>query len=344
MRVWIDLAAPPQVLFFRPIIAALQRDGHELLVTVRNFNNAPGIATRLAINHTVVGRHGGRRTSAKGVAILARAGELAMLAHRFRPHLATSHNSYAQAIAAALLRVPLVTAMDFEHQPANHISFRLAQTVVVPEFFPSGALRRFGAHFGRVVRYPGTKEEIYLADFQPDQNFPLDFGLPPSRIVVTMRPPARSALYHGFENTLFDAAVERIATEPSAFIVLLGRDGTNNSWSHFANVFVPKVPVDGPNLVFWSDLVVSGGGTMNREAAVVGTPAYTVYAGKPIAVDDYLIQLGRMKRISSAADLEQLALQKKIRGAVLARADGLHRILDVLVATLGGSESLTVRA
>jgi predicted glycosyltransferase len=150
------------------------------------------------------------------------------------------------------------------------------------------------------------------------------------RVIVTMRPPARSAVYHNFEDTLFDAALEQIAAEPSTFIVLLERDRSTEAWSRYANVSVPSGAVDGPNLVYWSDLVVSGGGTMNREAAVLGTPAYSVFAGRPIAVDDYFIGLGRMKRIRSVADLRHMAVEKKANGTPLARADGLQRILQVV--------------
>ena len=329
LRIWIDIAAPPQVLFFRPIVEALHGAGHRCLVTIRDFSRAPQIATQLGMAHVVVGRHGGQGTAAKGVAMLARVRDLIRIARQFAPDLAASHNSYAQALAAAVLRVPLVTAMDYEHQPANHLSFRLATRVLVPEAFPEDALRRCGAHGDAVVRYSGVKEEVYLADFAPDRSFPSTFGLPPEQIIVTMRPPARSALYHRFENPLFEAALDRISAVSAATILLLDR-GSDPRWTRFPNVRVVQTAVDGPNVVYWSDLVVGGGGTMNREAAVLGTPAYSVFAGKPIAVDDYLIQQGRLTRIESAADLDRIAIRKRLANQPHARSAGLQQILAVL--------------
>jgi predicted glycosyltransferase len=328
LRIWIDLATPPQVLFFRPIYQALRQAGYPLLVTVRDFSRAPEIAVRLGMEHRVIGRHGGKGTRAKGLAILRRVGELAAVARKFRPDIAVSHNSYAQALASPLLRVPLLTAMDYEHQPANHISFRIARRVLVPEPFPESALRKYGASPRRVVRYPGVKEEVYLADFQPDPEFPTKMRIPSDRVLVSMRPPARSAIYHRFDNPLFDVAVHRMADEPNAYVVLLDRTGAYDG--RFPNVHVPRTAVDGPNLLYWSDLVIGGGGTMNREAAVLGTPVYNLYAGEASAVDDYLVALGRMARVTSVDELDGVIVRKKTARGVQARADGLQQILEVL--------------
>ncbi len=331
MRIWIDLAGPPQVLFFRPIIEAFARSNDEVLVTVREFGGAPAIACRLGIPHHVVGRHGGHGTVAKGMAILRRVADLASIARPFRADVAVSHNSYAQALAAAWLRLPLVTAMDFEHQPANHISFRLARRVLVPQAFPDSALRRFGADRSRVVRYPGVKEEVYLADFEPDPTFPASLGLPLDRIIVTMRPPAHSALYHRFGNPMFEAALDYVSADPRTMVVLVGRQG-GASFANTERLLSPDRVVDGPNLAFYSDLVIGGGGTMTREAAVLGTPAYTLYAGNPIAVDDYLIRQGRLERLRSRADLGRLEFRKKPPARSLARAGGLQVMLETIHA------------
>jgi predicted glycosyltransferase len=329
MRIWIDLAAPPQVQFFRPIWRALRSDSHELLVTVRDFGRAPEIAARLGIPHRVVGRHGGRGTARKAVAIVQRAGGLVQMARQFRPDVAVSHNSYAQALAAQVLRVPLVTAMDYEHQPANHVGFRLAHRVLVPDAFPQWALSKYGAPRHGVVRYPGIKEEVYLSDFAPRAGFRETLGVTADHILVTMRPPARSALYHRFDNPLFDACVEHAATAPRTHVIVLDRS-VGQRWRHFANVVVPATAVDGPNLIYWSDVVIGAGGTMNREATVLGTPAYNVYAGRPSAVDDYLVSVGRMRRVVDANGVSAIALRRKESAGVVANRAGLDRILGVI--------------
>jgi predicted glycosyltransferase len=328
-RFWIDLATPPQVLFFRPIWQELRRRNQPCLVTVRNFNRAPELASQFGIPHLVVGRHGGRGTLRKAVALLRRVAELVVVARHFAPELAVSHNSYAQAVAARLLGVPLLTAMDYEHQPANHLSFRLAKTVLVPQPFPESALRRYGAAAASVVRYPGIKEEVYLADFRPDVGLPERLGLPANRVVVTVRPPARTALYHRFDNPVFEALLARVAADPSAHVLLVDR--AEADWSRFPSVQVLPFAVDGPSLLWWSDLLIGGGGTMTREAAVLGTPAYSVFAGRPSAVDDYLVACQRMTRVARESDFDAVQVRKKIRQTMRPRSDGLNRIIEVLL-------------
>jgi predicted glycosyltransferase len=269
-------------------------------------------------------------TLGKGFGILGRVGGLVRTVAPFGAEIAVSHNSYAQALTAAVLRIPVVTAMDYEHQPANHLHFRLAQRVLVPEPFPDPALRKFGAPTKGVVRYPGIKEEVYLADFRPDPDFRERMGIPADRTLVTMRPPARSALYHRFDNPLFDAAVELMASSPNTQVVLLDR--AESDWAQHPNVIVPRQALDGPNLIYWSDLVVGAGGTMNREAAVLGTPVYSLYAGKPSAVDDYLVERGRMTRVTTLHGVQAIPVRKKAHTSVLANAAGLHCILDVIAS------------
>ncbi len=334
-RVWIDLATAPQVLFARPIWQALARDGYECLVTVREFGRTAELARQLNIPHVVVGRHGGRGTWDKGVAIARRAGGLARIARQFRPDLAFSHNSYSQALTAAALRIPFVTAMDFEHQPANHLAFRVAKLVLVPEAFPEEALRKYGAAPRRVTRYPGVKEEVYLSDFKPDPDLPRVLDLPSDRVIVTMRPPARNALYHRFENPLFEQLLTCVAETPDAYVVLVDRSSDDSRQD--GSVHVLPGAVDGPSLLWWSDVFIGAGGTMTREAAALGTPSYSVFAGPHMAVDDDLIGRGRMKRVQSLADIGSGIVRRKARTDHAARPDGLNVILDVLRAALAGS-------
>jgi predicted glycosyltransferase len=229
-------------------------------------------------------------------------------------------------LAARALGLRAVTFMDYEHQPANHLAFRLASRVVVPESFPEEALRRFGASPRKVRRYRGIKEDVYLADFEPDpgfagllmKKFGIDVGLD---TLVVVRPPAREALYHRFENELFGELLARLLASPNVKVVLLARSDAQREEvvSRFRreNLFAPREALDGANLVAAADLVVSAGGTMNREAAALGVPAATVYAGRRAALDEQLVREGRLRRISTREDLDALRVEKK--GATVAR-------------------------
>jgi predicted glycosyltransferase len=213
-----------------------------------------------------------------------------------RADIALSHGSYAQAIAAARLRVPLVTMMDYEHQPANHLSFRLARRVIVPRVFPSTALRRFGAREPKVLRYDGFKEQLYLGNFQRSEDVLHDLTLDREKIIVVMRPAPEGALYHRMANDRFDEILETARRRSDTEAVLLPRGPEDASrYGGLSGVIVPAGPIDALSLLANADLTIGAGGTMTRESALLGTPTYTVFVGRPAAVDVELMRLGLLR-------------------------------------------------
>ena len=306
MKIWIDLANSPQVLFFRPILSELERQGHSLDLTTRAYAQTVQLAGRLGLQHTVIGRHGGCRLAGLAGQICLRAFALARWARRRGFDLAVSHNSYSQATASRLLGVPVVTLMDYEHQPLNHLCFRLARRVIVPECFPQELLRRYGAA-RKTISYAGVKEQIYLAGFKPQPDFRQSEGLPVEDPLVVIRPPAPWTAYHRFENDLFDQLLGRLSRENQGCLLFLPRlPGQAESVRGLPGLRVAERVYDGPNLLYHADLVISGGGTMNREAAVLGTPTCTVFKGKLGAVDRCLIAQGRMTHLETRQDIEKV--------------------------------------
>ena len=320
MRIWIDLANSPHVPFFRALAGEFGARGHAVEVTAREFAQTVELAEAAGLRPSVVGGHGGGRLSGKAGNLLGRAWALARWARGRGFELAVSHNSYSQVLAARALGLRAVTLMDYEHQPANHLAFRLASRVIVPSAFPEEALRRYGARAPKVGRYDGIKEDVYLADFEPDPQFA---GLLKERLgvdaardtLVVVRPPASEALYHRFENELFGELLARLLARPGVKVILLARSAEQRESlsARFAseNLVAPREALDGANLVAAADLVVSAGGTMNREAAALGVPAATVYAGRWAAVDEQLVREGRLKRLAAREDLESLRVEKK---------------------------------
>jgi len=315
MRVWIDLANSPHVPFFRALIDRFAAAGHEIEITAREFAETVPLARDAGLNPQVIGGHGGREVTGKAGNLMSRAWDLAKWARKRRFDLAVSHNSYSQILAARSLRIKTVTLMDYEHQPANHLAFRLASRIIVPSSFPASELRRFGAGVGKVRRYHGTKEDVYLADFRPDPAFTArlcELGVNPDNVVVLMRPPAVEALYHRFQNTLFDEAVEMLLKNEQVRVVLLPRSEAQRSeYARRERLIIPPAPLPGADLIAASDLVISAGGTINREAAALGVPAASIYAGKWAAVDEELLNEGRLVRISDTTDLRSLSVEKK---------------------------------
>jgi predicted glycosyltransferase len=303
VRVWVDLTNSPHVLVMRPLIEAMRADGHEVEVTARDFAQTLELLDRHGMEHTAVGRHRGGKLGSKAVGLVSRSAALVRWARR-RPRfdVAMGHGSNDVSIAAALLRVPSATAFDYEWATVQHnVNCRLARAVVVPEAIPPERLYRYGAR-GKLRRYPGLKEEYYLADFEPDREVLDELGLDAERPIAVVRTPPEVSLYHRFENDLFAQVLERLRGEQA--VVLPRTPSQREELARAGGFIVPEHAIDAPSLVALSDLVISAGGTMNREAVALGTPVYTTFEGKLGAVDEQLLDEGRLLRLSDPAQVE----------------------------------------
>jgi hypothetical protein len=300
------------------------------------------------LNAAPIGGFGGRGLYGKASNLLGRVASLIRWARPREFDLAVSHNSYSQIVAARLLGISSATLMDYEHQPANHVAFRLASSVIVPESFPSTMLDKYGANAEKVRRYQGIKEDVYLADFQPDHGFQKalrDLGVAPEEIVVLVRPPARDALYHRFENELFDDFMAALASRPGLRVVFLPRNEVQRKLytdRAYANFVFPTQALDGSNLIYSADLVVSAGGTMNREAAALGVPAATIYAGEWAAIDELLVREGRLLRIRTREDFV-IPERKQLNTGNFRRMIGIKEQVVDLILARGKDNSIRMR-
>lgn len=311
MKIWLDLANSPQVLFFRPILSELQRRGHQTILTTRAYAQTIALADQLGYTHYQIGEHGGRGFLSLAKQNYLRAFTLAQWAKQQQFDLALSHNSYSQVLAARLLGLTAVTLMDYEHQPLNHLCFRLAQRVLIPEPFPQADVIRFGARH-KAIRYPGLKEEVYLADFIPNPAYRQQVGLPTDQPLVVVRPPAPWTAYHRFENDLFDQLLTRLTQIPNAYILFLPRIPSQaESLRHLPGLHIADRVYEGPHLLYTADCAISGGGTMNRESAVLGTPTYTVFKGKMGAVDQFLIAQKKMVQLTQLSDFDRVLIERR---------------------------------
>ncbi len=328
MKIWIDLANAPHVPFFLPIIEQLEQKGHEVVLSLRDFNYTVELAARNGCQGAVIGRHGGRNPFAKIVDLMSRTKGLIEFARDKRIDVAVSHNSYAQTVAGRLSGIRVVTIMDYEGQPANHIGFRFANKVIVPDSFPDEDLRRFGASVQKTYRYKGYKEQLYLSSFTKDPTFKRQLeeacDLPKSwdhekTTLAIVRTPATMAAYHPKSNPTFERLLEGLDARDDLTVVMLCRTDQQREEirERYSDFHIPKHPLDGNNLVYHADLVISAGGTMNREAAILGTPAYTVFAGALPAVDANLVKAGRLTRLETEQDLAKIEFVKKPQGNML---------------------------
>jgi uncharacterized protein len=302
LRAWFDLTNSPHVLVLRPLIAALQADGAEVAVTARDFAQTVALCERFGIDCDVIGRHRGAKLGAKAIGLADRSLALWRYGRGRRFDIAIGHGSNDISVAAAALRVPRSTMFDYEWAKVQHtVNCRLCQAVVVPEAIPDERLYPYGAR-GKIQHYAGLKEEYYLADFEADPAVLDELGVDAAQPIAVVRTPPSVSLYHRFENDLFGDVL--LALREQAQVVVLPRvDAQRAELAKAGGFIVPERAIDAQSLIAYGDVVVSAGGTMNREAVALGTPVYTTFEGRLGAVDEWLIREGRMAKLTSASEV-----------------------------------------
>ncbi len=241
-------------------------------------------------------------------------------------------------MAAKLTGIPSIVIADYEH--VRHVTH--PDWIIVPEVIPTEAAGKFA---NRVLKYPGIKEDVYVSGFEPDRSILAELGLKDSEIIATVRPPATEAHYHNVESEpLFSAAINLLAQTSGTRIVLLPRSDRQKSeitqrwpdWLRTGKIVIPRQAVEGLNLIWHSDLVISGGGTMNREAAALGVPVYSIFRGKTGAVDKYLAEKGRLVLIETMSDIREKIGIAKRKSTTLGLSDrsALQAIVNGIVSAI----------
>jgi predicted glycosyltransferase len=319
LRVWIDISAPAHVLVFRPLIRILRERGAEVEVTAREYAQTVQLLDLHGIGAAVIGHHGGRSALGKLGTLATRLVALRRWAKDRRFDAALAHGSHHLTLVARALGIRSATTFDYEFATVQHqLGCRAANRVVVPEAIPPERLRRYGVRPPKLARYPGLKEEYYLADFEPDPTVVDALGVDRSRVVVVIRPPPDVALYHRHENPLFPNVLERLGRDEAVHAVVLPRTAEQRDWIRglaLPSLVIPDHAVDAQSLIAFSDLVVSAGGTMNREAVALGVPVHTTFRGRLGGVDETLLREGRLRPLEDPSRLE-LTKRKRDSGRV----------------------------
>jgi predicted glycosyltransferase len=318
VRIWLDMSAPAHPLIFGPIADRMRGRGHIVEVTARDHAETLELLALRGIEHRRIGKHGGARRSGKLAALLARTRSMVAFGRGRRFDLALAHGSNELALAAAALAIPAVTMTDYEFAvQQHHIGFRLAWRAVTPDAIPTERIARFGVAADRILQFPGLKEEYYLHGFEPNPNVMDALGLRDDRLIATVRPPADLSLYHRKANPLLLQVLLHLGRREDVQLVVLPRTERQRlmiAALDLPSVLMPAVTVDAHSLIAFSDLVVAGVGTMNREAVALGTPAYTTFSGRIGGVDEMLIREGSLRPLTNPR-----ALSLERRGEALER-------------------------
>jgi predicted glycosyltransferase len=335
VRVWVDLTASAHPLVFRPLVERLQAQGHEVEITSREYAQTLQLIESHGMTATVIGHHGGRSSLGKARQLTSRLRGLRAWARDRDFDVALAHGSHELTMTARRLGIPSSTTFDYEYAWLQHqLGCRAATRVVVPDSIPPERLARYGAHPPKLRQYAGLKEEYYLSDFEPDATVLPEWGIDPARVLVVLRPPPDVSLYHRHSNPLFPQTLDHMGRDESVHAFVIPRTEEQRDYVRsleLPSVIVPEAAVDAQSLIAFADLVVSAGGTMNREAAALGVPVYTTYGGRLGGVDEELIREDRLRPLTDPRALE---LKKREAGPESRVRRDPQVMLDLLLSAL----------
>ena len=335
MRIWVDMSGPAHVLVLRPVIERLRARGDDVLVTSREYTQTQQLLALHGIESTQIGHHGGASRVRKLVRLIQRTTSMTRFGRPRSFDLAIAHGSNDIAIASRLLGIPEANMHDYEFAMLqHHVGCRLATRVIFPESVPAERLRHFGVGPEKLRQFPGLKEEYYLADFEPDPGVPEALGIDRKRVVVVLRPPPDVSVYHRKSNPLFPEVLMRLGNADDVHAVVLPRTPEQRTFVRtldLPSVILPERAVDAQSLIAHSDLVISAGGTMNREAVALGVPVYTTYGGRMGGVDEALIRGGMLRPLTNPGALE---LGKRDGDGERTRRDP-QLLVDLMLGTVG---------
>ncbi len=308
-KVWIDLDNTPHVLFFRPIFKEFNKRGYEVILTARDAFQVKELLDKFQLKATVIGHHHGKNKILKTLGLFYRALQIAPLILKEKPTLALSHGSRSQLILSKILKIPSILILDYEH--IKMLPFINPDWVMTPELI---SIQNKFVDQNHIIKYPGIKEDVYVPEFEPNGDIRKQLNLKGQDLLITVRPPATEAHYHNPQSEqLFEAVVKYLGNHPNTSMVMLPRnkkqsDFIRAKWPALCSqkkIVIPEKAVDGLNLIWHSDLVVSGGGTMNREAAALGVPVYSIFRGKLGAVDQFLAKNDRLILLENPKDFSK---------------------------------------
>jgi len=329
-KIWIDLDNSPHVPFFFPIIKELEKKGHSVVLTARDTFQVLGLADYYKLNYAKVGRHYGANKFLKVLGTVWRSVQLASIVVKHKPDISLSHGSRSLILLSSVLGIPTVYMFDYEH--TRSLPFIKPELGIAPEVVNNPHM---ASHFKRGIRvYSGIKEDVYVPSFRPESSIIQQLNLGEGDIIATIRPPASEAHYHSPDSDkLFTRVVEFLGSNSRVRMIILPRNEKTQKdfvykrwpmWCKEGKIMIPDRVVDGLNLIWHSDLVISGGGTMNREAAALGVPVYSIFRGPLGAVDKYLAEHGRLVMIETQEDVEsKIRLVKRPKGTEASFGDSL---------------------
>ena len=294
MKIWIDLTNSPHVNFFAGMINELKRE-HDILLTCRPLANTIELLELYGFPYHVVGKHYGQNKIKKILGFIVRIWQLFVFLRRKDIDVAISHSSFYSPLVARLLGVRSIYLNDNEHAAGNRISFIFADKIMVPEFLDVRKVQRQWAEAEKIISYPGVKEGVYLWYYKLNYSSGSEIDNRENKKVIFIRPEPWAAQYYRGKRDFIDNLLVQL--KDTYKIVLLSRDKVQEEYykqNKFVGVTILEKSIHLANIMKNCDLFIGAGGTMTREAAVLGIPAISIYQDRLLQVDEYLIKIGVM--------------------------------------------------
>ena len=312
---WFDLENAPDVLFFEPITRRLQTAGHDVLHTARDYADVPALAERYGLAYEIVGSYGGKSMARKLLAGVTRSLQLGLWARKRGIDLAVGFGSRPLALTCRMMRIRNATVIDYEHVSVKQLG-RFCDVFYIPDEVPTEYLADRQVPAAKVRHFTGLKEEVYTAGYAQKEDLIAKLGIDRNKVVAVIRPPATSAHYHDHTSEVICREIlAAIAKNQDVHAIYLrrDRDATFDEFLEVDNIHLLPGPVDGMDMIAMADLVLSGGGTMIREAVAIGVPAYSFFTGRLGAVDEKLSGEGRLHLVRGPEDAGAIQFVKRDR-------------------------------
>ncbi|HLV31772.1 MAG TPA: DUF354 domain-containing protein [Chitinispirillaceae bacterium] len=349
--IWIDLDNSPHVPFFNPIVKELNKYGYKIIITARDCFQVIGLCKYFGLEYKKNGKHWGRHLVLKVLGTIYRSISLLVYVWKYKPDIAVAHGSRSMLLAAKVLRIRTVVFDDYEYSNKTLVS----DYIVVPKvLFKVMSEKRVDNNKSKLLFYNGIKEDIYVPFFKPDPNIPNALGVTQNQILVMIRPPATEAHYHNPESEkIFTTVIDYLSENDAVRMVILPRSQNQKkqvqkqyySLIKKKYLIIPEQVYDGLNIIWHSDLVISGGGTMNREAAALNVPVYSIFRGSIGAVDKYLCSINRLTLIESPGDVRRKIIIKKHTKTSIENSEKnlpINEIVTIISNILNSSELISV--
>jgi len=292
VKIWVDIVNAPHAHFFKGIIRELEKRGHEVLVTTREFDGLTGILDMLGIDYYVVGKHGGSTLEGKLIASTERQYKLSKLIIEEKPDLALYKNSPEAPRVAFGLGIPTIGFADNDTAVAvNKLMLPFTRRLIYPKAIDAYELIKCGADVNSLRPINGIPELAHIYGFIPSKKPLKELGLSPYSYIVMRTEPIKANYFNGdAEKSVLENVIPLLPEIP---IVLFPRtESQKKRFEHFENVIIPEHVTDSLSLLYYAKLMIGAGGTMNREALALGTPTISTYPGKLLAITKWLINLG----------------------------------------------------